>query len=310
MLELSIVFEFVTKELGKTITLLEGKFSNWIADGVLILPNIFLALIVFTITYYLAKYITKGAQIAFSRSIQNRALANFLSVSIKIGINLLGLIVAINILNLDKAVTSILAGIGILGFALGFALQDMTANLVSGIALVVKDDYPFKVGDFIGTGAIEGEVMNIDLRSTSLKTISGQHVIVPNKQIYENSITNYSSLKMRRVDLNVGISYGEDLERVQQVTMEALKEIPFKVKNEPIQFYWEEFGDSSINFRLIVWVKFNNNMEHYKAKHYMVTEIKKAYAGTEITIPFPIRTLDFGIKGGVQLHEELAKPAS
>lgn len=298
---------FITGELEKTIALLEGKFSHWIEAGVLILPNLLLALIVLLITYYSAKFISKGTKLAFSRSIQNRALGNFLTVLIHISINILGLIVAINILNLDKAVTSILAGIGILGFALGFALQDMTANLVSGIALVVKDDYPFKVGDFIATGSTEGEVLNIDLRSTSLKTISGQHVIVPNKQIYENPITNYSSLRVRRVDLKVGISYGEDLARVEEITMAALKEIPFKVKHEPIQFYFEEFGDSSINFRLIVWVSFNNNMEHYKAKHYMVTQIKKAFNGADITIPFPIRTLDFGIKGGVQLHEELAK---
>lgn len=296
---------FIVNEIAKTFDLLDDKFSNWIEIGVLILPNLLLALIVFFILHYVAKFVSKGAAIAFNRSIDNLALANFLTILIKISINLLGFIVAINIMNLDKAVTSILAGIGILGFALGFALQDMTANLVAGIALVIKDDYPFRVGDFIRTADMEGEVINIDLRSTSLKTIQGQHVIIPNKQIYENPIINYSSLRKRRVDLEVGVSYGEDLERVKRIVLESLTDIPHLVKSEEPQLYFEKFDNSSINFRLIVWVVFNNRMEHFKARDYLVIQIKKAFDVNGITIPFPIRTLDFGIKGGTQLKEQL-----
>ena len=266
-----------------------------------------LALVVFVFVYYLSKLITKGVDLALSRSITNRALASFIGIFVNISINLLGFIIAINILNLDKAVTSILAGIGILGFALGFALQDMTANLIAGIALVINDKYPFKVGDYIKTNDIEGDVLNIDLRSTSLKTNMGQHVIIPNKQIYENPITNFSSLKKRRIDIEVGVSYGEDLEKVEQVTLACLKEIPFLSKKEELQFYFEKFSDSSIDYRLIVWVTFNNKMEHFKARHYVIKAIKQAYNDNAITIPFPIRTLDFGIKGGVQLSQELTR---
>lgn len=290
-------------EFAKIYDLISQKLTLWFEQGFLILPNILLALLIFAFFGYLAKVISKGSELAFQRTIKNLALAKFLTVVIKFSTVLLGFIVAINILNLDKAVTSILAGIGILGFALGFALQDMTANLVSGIALVVKDDYPFKVGDFIRSGDYQGDVIGIDLRSTSLKTLDGQHVIIPNKQIYENPITNYSSLGTRRVDLAVGVSYADNLENVEKVVKNAIKDTPNLDKSkEPVVFF-EEFADSSINFKVFLWVHFKDKVEHLVARDYMIKAIHKAFGDKDITIPFPIRTMDFGIKGGEKLSE-------
>jgi small conductance mechanosensitive channel len=132
-------------------------------------------------------------------------------------------------------------------------------------------------------------------------------VIVPNKQIYENPISNFTTLGRRRLDLDVGVSYGEDLERIEKITLGALKNIPYLLSaiEEPIRFFFTDFADSAITYRLTVWVSFDNNVEHFRARHYIVKSIKKAYDENGITIPFPIRTLDFGIKGGSQLKQQL-----
>jgi small conductance mechanosensitive channel len=301
------MLDFFTNEINKSTILLQEKLLGWFEATVLILPNMIVAIIVFYLLHNLAKLVASGADLAFKKSLTNKALANFVTVFIKIFINLLGFILAINIMNLDKVVTSVLAGIGILGFALGFALQDMSANLIAGIALVANNEYPFKVGDFISTNGIEGEVLTIDLRSTVLRTIQGQYVIVPNKQIYENPISNFTTLGIRRIDLDVGISYGEDLERVEKITLDTVKNTPYLLTSidEPIRFFFTEFADSAITYRLTVWVSFNNNAEHLRARHHIIKAIKKAYDTNGITIPFPIRTLDFGIKGGSQLKQQL-----
>lgn len=147
--------------------------------------------------------------------LQNYSLANFLATVLYVSVFLLGFIVAINVMHLDKAVTSVLAGVGIAGFA----FQDITANLLSGVALVIKKDYPFKAGDMIETNGFIGNVQEIDLQSTMIKTFQRPIVIIPNRLIYENSLTNYNFDNTRRVDLDVGVSYSSNLREVKEIVL-------------------------------------------------------------------------------------------
>lgn len=211
------------------------------------------------------------------------------------------LFIVLSILHLDKAVVSVLAGAGVVGLALAFAFQDIAANFISGIFISFRK--PLHIGDIVKISDYMGRVEEINLRDTVLKTFQGQMVIIPNKQVFQNPIENYSMLGKRRVDLTIGVSYGEDLERVREVTLGALQGMKGLSDIDDITFFYKEFGDNSINYLLRIWINTPDQPEYLAAGSEAILRIKKAYDANDISIPFPIRTLDFGIKGGVSLDE-------
>jgi small-conductance mechanosensitive channel len=294
-------------DFKKAAELLQDKLNTWFNEGILLLPNLIIAAAFFLIFIFLSGRISRLIHKLLFSKLNNKALANFLSGLCKFIVILLGLILAINILNLDQAVSSILAGVGIVGITLGFAFQDFTANLISGVALVLNKDFPFKVNDIIKTNDHTGIVDSINLRSTTIKTFEGEHVILPNRQIFENPIVNFTYINYRRVNLTVGVSYGDDLQKVEEVTLKAVKNVSTLLDSRPVQLYYKEFGDSSINFEVRFWIEYYTQPDFLEARHQAIKNIKKAYDENDITIPFPIRTLDFGIKGGSQLKEQFLK---
>jgi small conductance mechanosensitive channel len=283
----------ITETFISPFDLLQEKLFLWYKQGLNLLPELFAALIVFGVFLYISSVTQPSLKKLLAKSITNRGLANFISVLIKILIVVFGFILAINILKLDKAVTSILAGIGIIGFALGFAFQDMAANLVSGIALVIREDYPFKVGDFIETDGIQGFVREIDLRSTTLETPQGHSIIIPNKKVYESHIHNLTLLGKRRIDIDLSVSYGEDLEEVERIAKESIVSLNGLVPSEKIEVFFTEFGDYSIKFKLIFWVKLIEGTEHIRARHLAIKALKSALEKNNINLPYPVRTINY-----------------
>jgi small conductance mechanosensitive channel len=205
------------------------------------------------------------------------------------------------VLKLDKAVTSLLAGVGIVGLALGFAFQDITANFVSGIILAFRR--PFHLGDIVKISNIMGSVSRTNLRTTVIKTFQGQEVYIPNKDVLQSAIFNFSVLGKRRIDLVVGVSYGESLKKVESLVLETMKNIEGVIDHENIIFDYEEFGSSSINFNIRFWIEYPDEPGFLAVRNKAIMAIKKTFDENGITIPFPIRTLDFGIKGGSKLSE-------
>ncbi|XYI03508.1 mechanosensitive ion channel family protein [Sorangium sp. So ce1128] len=130
---------------------------------------------------------------------------------------------AFSILNLEKAATSLLAGAGIVGLALGFAFQDLAANFIAGVYLAVR--FPFREGDLIETNDTLGIAERIRIRSTTIRTLEGQAVMIPNKEIFTTKLINDSETGARRVDLSVGVSYGDDLDKVRRVALDAARQV-------------------------------------------------------------------------------------
>lgn len=204
-------------------------------------------------------------------------------------------------MRLDTAVTSLLAGAGIAGIALAFAFQDVAANFMSGIFLSLRR--PIRVGDIVQVKEYMGKVHHITLRDTVIHTFRGQTVIIPNKEIFQNPIENYSLLGRRRMDLTIGVSYGEDLEKVRAVVLDAVKALPGISASEESTVFFKEFADSSINFSVRIWLDTPEQIPYLHLQSETIINIKKAFDKNNIVIPFPIRTLDFGIKGGQTLSE-------
>ena len=292
---------FMDIDINKISNLISEKLNYWVESIIKLLPNIALAALVMVIGFYIAKFVRKIASKLIHKISKNLTLNNLFSSIIYFIFIGIVIFTVLSILQLDKAVTSILAGAGILGLALAFAFQDIAANFMSGIFISFRK--PLKVGDIVDVKGYMGKVKEVNLRDTVVETFQGQTVIIPNKEVFQNPIENYSYLQKRRFDLSVGVSYGENLEKVRELTLNAVSDIEELSKVDTTQVFFVEFGDSSINLSVRMWINTPEQSVYNKVGSEAIMKIKKAYDANNIVIPFPIRTLDFGIKGGSTLSE-------
>lgn len=268
------------------------KLESWLNAIVINLPNILIAIVVFIVVLISSKYISKLVLRILERSQLQRAMKNLISRMISIIVIMIGLFLILGILNLSKALNTILAGAGVAGLAVGLALQGALANTYSGIILsYIKN---LKFGDWIETNSYEGEVVDIDLRAVTIKQVDNNLVYIPNKLVVENPIKNYSTTAQSRVILECGVGYESDLRFVKKLTIETVVNNFKDVENkQDVLFLWRDFGDSSINYELRFWINSTSALEVAKAKSETMMLMKEAYDENNINIPFPIRTLDF-----------------
>jgi len=288
-------------EIMNPLDVVTSKVDTWLDLLLDMIPNMLLSVVLLLLFIVLARLIKKVFVKIFRKSSDNKALENLFSTIIYYSMLGIGLFIILDVLSLDKAVTSLLAGVGVVGLALGFAFQDIAANFVSGVILAFRK--PFLIDDVIQLGDLMGIVSRTNLRVTVIRTYQGQEVYVPNKDVLSNPITNYSVLEQRRIDLAVGVSYGDDLHKVRELVLDTINNLEGVIRKEDMIFTYKEFGDSSINFEIKFWIKFPDNPSFLEMRSNSIMAIKDAFDKNDITIPFPIRTLDFGIKGGEKLSE-------
>lgn len=288
-------------DIYKALELIQQKLMIWLREFIKMLPNLVLAVVVLMLGLYLSKLVRNVTRRVVRRLSHGAVITDLLSSFIYILSVGITIFIALSILQLDKAVTTILAGAGIAGIALAFAFQDIAANFMSGILLIVRK--PLRVGDIVKVKDYMGKVNTITLRDIVLRTFQGQMVIIPNKEVFQNPIENFSLLGKRRMDLTIGVSYGEDLDKVKEVVLNAVCEIQGIAADDPITIFYEAFVESSINFSLRIWAATPEQIDYLRVRDEAIRRIKKAFDENDIMIPFPIRTLDFGIKGGKTLSE-------
>lgn len=280
------------------------KLEGWLAALILLLPNFVAAVLVVIAAALLARVARRAVGGVLRHTGTTPTVAHLLATISYVGVLAVGLFVALGILGLDTAVTSLLAGVGIIGLALGFAFQDLASNFIAGVLLSIRR--PFVEGNLIEHDGHFGMVTEINLRSTRLRTLQGQVVIIPNAEVFTNAVTNFSTGE-RRVDLQCGVAYGDDLEGARDTVLAAVRGLMAVDTTRPIEFFYEEFGDSSIDFVVQFWITFNAQPDFLRARSDAIIAIKKALDDGGFTIPFPIRTLDFGVVGGERLDEVLPR---
>jgi small conductance mechanosensitive channel len=269
-----------------------AKVTEWTFGLIESLPNIIAALVVLLVFWGLARIVRKVVAKLVDRFAHQPEINRLVAAGAYLAVLAVGVVLALGTLNLDKTVTSLLAGAGILGLALGFAFQDIAENFIAGVVLNVQDQ--FAEGDVIETNEFMGIVERVELRATTVRTFEGQRVIIPNSMVFKNPLINYSQAGRRRVDIAVGVAYGDDLAEARRVALDAVKALDFVDIDRPVELFYEEFGDSSINFSLRFWIDFRTQVDYLGARSEAIMAIKAAFDEHGITIPFPIRTLDFG----------------
>ncbi len=289
-------------DLGRALDDAAATVSGWAEGLVGSLPDIVAALLVLLFFWGVATLVRNALLRILERVSQHRSVQRLLATVAYGAVLAVGIFAALGILELDRTVTSLLAGAGIVALALGFAFQDTAENFISGVLLAFRR--PFREGDVVETNDHMGVVEAINLRATMLRTFEGQRVYIPNSTVFQNSLVNYTELGRRRVDLACGVAYGDDLERAREVAVQAIEPLEARDPGRPVEFFYEGFGDSSIDFVVRFWIGFSAQPQFLAARSEAIVALKKALDEAGLTIPFPIRTLDFGVVGGRSLAEE------
>ena len=278
--------------INDSISNLWDKLDGWLDAIILKLPNFAVAILVMVAFYFIAKGMRKFSYRVLFRKITEESIKQMLS-RIMYGIVLIiGFFIALGVMQLDKVLTSVLAGAGVVGLAIGLALQGTLSNTFSGLMLSFLPKV--RIGDFIEAQDKSGYVDEIKLRNITLRQTDNEYVIIPNSIFIENPFTNYSLSNRSRIDVSCGVGYESNLQKVEDLVNKIITENFEQKENEGVEFFFTEFGDSSINFVTRFWISSTKPKPKLEAKHKAIKLIKKNFDEAGINIPFPIRTLDFG----------------
>ncbi len=291
------------KALNNFWSLIHDKVEGWMEGAIKHLPNMVVAVLIVFVFAIAARIAARLMSNLLHKGLESKQIADLLTAIFKVIVFAVGLFIALEFLGLTGTVTSLLAGAGIIGLAIGFAFQDMTENLIAGIAMGIRK--PFQIGDVIQAEGVFGNVKAINLRNTIVETFSGQLEIIPNKILFRNIVTNYTTTGVRRIEIPVGISYADDIMKAAEVITSAVKELDYVINKDKVTVFAEAFGDSSVKLLVWFWIDFPGDTGYMQARHEGVHLIHQTLTKNDILIPFPIRTLDFGAKGGEKLDTML-----
>lgn len=260
---------------------------NTISDKVLeqaliYAPKLLLAIVTFFVGLWIIKAVTATIGRQMGRKNIDASLRHFLVSLSRISLKVLLFITVAGMVGIQM--TSFIAIVGAAGLAVGLALQGSLGNFAGGVLILLFK--PFKVGDFIEAQGFSGTVDRIQIFNTILKTPDNKTVIIPNGGLSNESIINYSTEEQRRVDLDVGIGYDDDIDKAKKVMMDLIKADKRVLTDPAPQIKLKELGDSSVNFSVRMWAK---GEEYWNIFFDMQENVKKAFDKNKISIPFPQR---------------------
>ncbi len=255
-----------------------------------ILPNLVIGIVVFVLFVIAAKWAERGVSRLVRR---RRETGNSLDVVMgrlmRWAVIILGLIVVLAIVVPTFEAGDMIAGLGVMSVAVGFAFKDILQNFLAGVLLLIAR--PFRIGDPIQVGDILGSVEEIQTRATIVKTFDGNRIVVPNAKLYTETVTVLGPYENRRWEIDVGVSYDADLAQAKRLILEAVQGTPDALA-EPAPGVWvREFGESSINLKAQWWTK--SSASGFAAVENVVLAVKRALDAAGIEIPFPYQTLTF-----------------
>lgn len=244
--------------------------------------KIILAVVIFIVGRWVAKALKNVIQKMMAKQNVETTLASFICNLSYVILMTVVIIAALNQIGIQTA--SLIAIVGAAGLAIGLALQGSLANFAAGFLMLIF--HPFKTGDYIEGAGTQGSVEEIHVFTTQLKTPDNKTVIIPNAKIMGDIIVNFSAKDTRRVDLVIGVSYSDNLQKVKHVLEDVLSKDNRILKDPTPTIAVLELGDSSVNFAVRPWVK----TADYWSVYFDLTEgIKKRFDDEGISIPFPQR---------------------
>jgi len=245
--------------------------------------NVLLAAAVIIIGYFVAVIVSKYIQKVMLKAKMAKILAEFTSKVVKILIIIFALSLSISLLGVD--VGSAVIGFSVVsGFILGFAFQETLGNLAAGFMIAITK--PFRVGDYVDIGGKAGTINSVGASITTLTTVDNKRIIIPNSKIWGEPIINYTALDKRMLDMRIGISYKDNMDKAIKVTLDVIKKNKNVLDDPAPTVAIAELGDSSVNLLIRPWV---NTSNYWMTKWELTKQIKEAFDKNGISIPFPQR---------------------
>ncbi len=259
------------------------------------------------IMYYIIRFITSFSDYFISVAIDKRikkeaelengekttkiiydpSITRFLKVTVKIVIWVLGIIVVLQ--NLDFDVSALVGGLGLAGIAIGFAMQNILEDVFSYITIFF--DKPFKTGDFIVLGADSGTVKNVGVKSTRIKTLSGEELVVSNKELVTTRINNYKKMKERRVLFNIGVTYETDNKQLDKIP-DIIKEVIEPMNKARFdRAHLKEFGEFSLNYEIVYFLEDKDYNFYMDTQEQINLKIKENFEKENIEFAYPTQTV-------------------
>jgi small conductance mechanosensitive channel len=285
--ELEVAQQKIMVELTGIWNQLQGMVKGFLA----LLPSIILAIIVFAIFFYVAR-ITK--QIV-RRATENRRRARNLGLVLgrlaQGAIILVGLFVALSIVIPSLRAGDLVQLLGISGVAIGFAFRDILQNFLSGILILLTE--PFRIGDQIVFKDFEGTVERIETRATTIKTYDNRRIVIPNSELFTNSVTVNTALDQRRMEYDVGIGYGDDIPQAKQLMLEAIASISEVLQDPAPDVLVVGLGESAVNIRVRWWIAPPRRIDDLTSRDQVLTAIKQKLSENGIDLPYPTQQILF-----------------
>lgn len=260
--------------MEKWIELIKHKLELWLVVLVKMLPNLVLAIVVFAVFFFLSRVLRKLMYKLLLKVSHKPTVSGLFSSIFFIIILLVGLFISLQLLHLEKTIASILAGAGIIGLALGFAFQDLTANFISGVFIIFRK--PFDVGNIVDTNGFTGIVEEIQLRSTTIRTFQGLHIMLPNKDIFQKPITNYSLSGKRRIDVVLTLPGKTDLQAAEQHIRAGLASVP-EVKDDKVEILLTDYNGDTLKMEVYVWIDNTIEMDFNNTRDKVIRQVHAAF---------------------------------
>ncbi|CAZ96551.1 mechanosensitive ion channel [Zobellia galactanivorans] len=253
-----------------------------------VLPDVIMATIILVFGLWIIRFINKMVRKFFEKKDYDLALESFLQSFINIALKVLLFVLVVTQLGVKSS--SLIAIIGAAGLAIGLALQGSLSNFAGGVLILLFK--PFKIGDFISAQGVDGTVKEITIFYTKLTTFGNQLAIIPNGELSNNNVVNYSAMPTRRDNIKVGIGYSSNIKTAKEIMLDICAKNENVLKDPMPEVYVDGLGDSSVDLTLRYWAE---NPVFWAAHFFIIEEIKRRFDEAGIEIPFPQR--DVHVKG-------------
>lgn len=273
------------------ITAAWNKIGGMIDSFIIMLPNIVLALVVFILFFFAARWLKLLVKRFTRRHRQARNLGMVLGRLAQGTVILLGLFVALSIIVPTFRAGDLVQLLGISGVAIGFAFRDILQNFLAGILILLTE--PFKIEDQIVFKNFEGTVENIETRATTIRTYDGRRIVIPNSELFTNSVTVNTAYDARRIEYDVGIGYGDDVDEAKRLMLEAIHSVDDVLRDPAADVLVLELAESSANIRARWWIKPPRRIDDLNSRDKVISAIKQKLVENGIDLPYPTRQILF-----------------
>ncbi|AFZ33899.1 MscS Mechanosensitive ion channel [Stanieria cyanosphaera PCC 7437] len=268
-----------------------AKIEGLIDGFIVLLPNLVLAVIVFIAFFFLARWLKMLVKRLTRRHRQARNLGMVLGRLAQGTVILIGLFVALSIIIPTFRAGDLIQLLGISGVAIGFAFRDILQNFLAGILILLTE--PFKIDDQIVFKEYEGTVENIQTRATIIRTYDGRRIVIPNSELFTNSVTVNTAFESRRMEYDVGIGYGDNIDEAKRLILEALDSIDTVLREPAPDVLVIDLAESTVNIRTRWWIKPPRRADDLEARDQVLAAIKNKLTANGIDLPFPTQQILF-----------------